>query len=223
MKIKLSTVYGSHEKYDVEITKVALDTENLDEREALANGWLLSNDKWYFSRSVRVNLNKASTKLPLIKGISFGIEPYSAEAFNDIYNTYIKYKGFTKRYDYAADFHRSSWLVVRDEGEMVAFTKLVRYTGGMESAFTAWTYHKPKLSIGTNILYYEMDQARQAGLDYLYIGAGYGEGSKYKSMIDGFEWWTGEEWSTDRKQYLDLCESDANINTLYDLSKIMNA
>mgnify|MGYP003339328987 FL=1 len=66
-------------------------------------------------------------------------------------------------------------------------------------------------------------QARAAGLQHLYIGSGYGESNKYKSLIDGFEWWTGSEWSTDRKLYLELCERDSNVNSLHDLAMIMNA
>ena len=223
MKIKLDTVYGSHEKYDLEITRVTLDTTDLNETEALENGWLMYDGKWYFSRSTRVDLSKLKPKLPHIHGVKFEVEPFDGPAFDKIYSDYLTKKGFTKRYDYSKDFSRSLWLVARDGVEPVAFTKMVRYDGGIESAFTAWNYHKPKMSLGNNIIYYEAEYARAAELKYLYIGSGYGESSKYKSMIDGFEWWTGNEWSTDRSHYLELCERDKNVTTLQDLSKIMNA
>jgi hypothetical protein len=100
---------------------------------------------------------------------------------------------------------------------------MVRYDGGIESSFSAWNYHRPKVSIGTNLIYYEAAEARKADLRYLYLGAGYGEVNKYKSLIDGFEWWTGSEWSTDRKLYLELCERDSTVNSLQDLAKIINA
>lgn len=223
MKIKLSTVYGSHEKYDVEITKVSLDNKDLDEREALENGWLIHDGNWYLSRSTRIRLSEVKPRLPNINGVEFDIEAYDRETFDRIYGEYVFRKGFTKRYDYAVDFSRSAWLVARDDGVPVAFTKMVRYNGGIESAFTAWNYHKPKMSLGNNIMYCEMEYARAIDLEFLYIGSGYGESSKYKSMARGFEWWTGEEWSTDRKLYLELCERDGDINSLHDLSKIMNA
>lgn len=223
MKIKLSTVYGSHEKYDVEITKVSLDKNDLDEREALEKGWLIHDGEWYLSRSTRIRLSEVKPRLPNINGVEFDVEAYDKETFDRIYGEYVFRKGFTKRYDYAVDFSRSAWLVARDEGVPVAFTKMVRYTGGIESAFTAWNYHKPKMSLGNNIMYYEMEYARAIDLEFLYIGSGYGESAKYKSMAHGFEWWTGEEWSTDRKRYLELCERDGDINSLHDLSKIMNA
>ena len=47
MKIKFDSVYGSHDRYDLEITRVTLDTEGLDEKEALENGWLIYDNRWY--------------------------------------------------------------------------------------------------------------------------------------------------------------------------------
>ena len=223
MKIKLDTAYGSHEKYDLEITKVTLDTTNLDEREALENGWLMYDGEWYLSRSVRVNLANTKRRLPNINGVQFEVENFDRETFDSIYSEYLYKKNFTKKYDYTKDFQRSMWLVARDHGVAVAFTKMVRYDGGLESSFTAWNYHKPKMSLGNNIIYYELEYARLADVGYLYIGSGYGESNKYKSMVDGFEWWTGESWSTDRKLYLDLCERDKHVNTLQDLANIMHA
>jgi hypothetical protein len=223
MKVKLSSVYGSHEKYDIEITRLTLDTENLDEREALENGWLINDGRWYLSRSTRIDMSLMRSKLPRIDGVEFAVEQFDKVVFDEIYGQYLSKKNFSKRYDYTKDFSRSTWLVAKDCGVPVAFTKMVRYDGGIESAFTAWNYHKPKMSLGNNIIYHEVEQARAAGLQYLYIGSGYGESNKYKSLIDGFEWWTGSEWSTDRKLYLELCERDSNVNSLHDLAMIMNA
>jgi hypothetical protein len=223
MKVKLSSVYGSHEKYDIEITKITLDTDNLDEREALENGWLINDGKWYLSRSTRINISFMRSKLPKIDGMEFKVEQFDRVLFDEIYAQYLARKNFSKKYDYTKDFSRSTWLVARDGGTPVAFTKMVRYDGGIESSFTAWNYHKPKMSLGNNIIYYEVEQARIADLKYLYIGSGYGESNKYKSLIDGFEWWNGSEWSTDRKLYLELCERDSKVNSLHDLAMIMNA
>lgn len=223
MRIKLSTAYGSHEKYDLEITKLSLDTTDLDEKLALESGWLISNGEWYFSRSTRIRISEVRVKsTPRIYGVEFGVESFDQIAFDAIYEDYMTKKRF-KRYDYKTDFNRTFWLVARDDGIPVAFTKMVRYDGGMESAFNVWNYHKPKLSLGSNMLYHEIEQARLSDLEFLYIGSGYGESGKYKSMVDGFEWWTGENWSTDRKLYLEMCEHDASVNSLYDLSKTMNA
>lgn len=223
MKIKFDSVYGSHDRYDLEITRVTLDTEGLDEKEALENGWLIYDSRWYLSRSTRIDLAVMRDNPPRIAGVKFQVEPFDQEKFDSVYQQFLDKKNFKTRYDYTKDFQRSFWLTARDEGEVVAFTKIVRYDGGMESAFTAWNYHKPKMSLGNNIIHFEAQEARRADLRYLYIGAGYGESNKYKSLIDGFEWWTGSEWSTDRKLYLELCERDSAVNSLQDLAKIMNA
>jgi hypothetical protein len=74
MKIKLSTAYGSQEKYDIEVMKVNLDTTNLDEKEALENGWLLYDGRWYLSRSTRIDLSVMRSVLPSIAGIKFQVE-----------------------------------------------------------------------------------------------------------------------------------------------------
>ena len=105
---------------------------------------------------------------------------------------------------------------------MVAFTKFIMYQNATESQFTAWNYHKPKLSIGKNIIWYEVISAESLLFceDYLYVGQGYEVGSLYKADLPGFEWWTGSKWSKDVDEYKRLCTRDGSINTLSDLSKV---
>ena len=42
----------------------------------------------------------------------------------------------------------------------------------------------------------------------------------YKSMYQGFEWWTGSEWSKDKEAYKILCNSDTNTKDIYDLGQL---
>ena len=116
-----------------------------------------------------------------------------------------------------------AWIIAVDDGVPVAFTKFIKYNGGLESQFTAWNYHKPKMSLGKNIIWYEMGIASYFGFDdYLYIGQGYENGSKYKADIPGFEWWTGSEWSKDVDRYKELCSRDSAINTIDDITRAYN-
>ena len=39
-------------------------------------------------------------------------------------------------------------------------------------------------------------------------------------MYQGFEWWTGSEWSTDKVAYKTLCESDTKTKTIYELGQL---
>ena len=52
------------------------------------------------------------------------------------------------------------------------------------------------------------------------MGPGYEKGSIYKAHIQGFEWWTGSEWSTDKNKYIQLCERDSKLKTIKELSEI---
>lgn len=221
MKKDILTIYGSHEKYDLEIVKLKLDTKNLDEKKALETGWLIHDGKWYHSRSTRIDLSLASKKLPKIPGVTFSLGEYDKK-LDVIFEQYMSIKKFSKHYDFKVDLNRAEWIVVEDTGTPVAFTKMTNYDGGIESTFSAWNYHKPKLSIGAKLLHYEIDHARSKSLDHLYIGAGYGPSAIYKSKYDGFEWWTGNEWSTDKNEFVRLCDRDETINTLEDLARILN-
>ena len=40
---------------------------------------------------------------------------------------------------------------------------------------------------------------------------GYEECSLYKDQFNGFEWWTGKEWSSDKELYQSLCKRDSLI------------
>lgn len=222
LKYKLEHFYGSQERHDLQLVRVRLDVGELDEKEALENGWLHCGE-WYQCRSVRLRLDEYKPK-PF--KYEYDYSPYTSpmivETVNKIYRQYRQHKKFDEEYSVMVDPERTSWLILKDEGEPVAFTKFNMYDGGIESQFTAWNYHKPKLSIGRVIVDYEVALAKEKGYDYLYIGQGYEEGSKYKANFGGFEWWTGSEWSRDKKLYRELCASDSQINSIDQLAKVYN-
>ena len=229
---KINHFFGSQERHDLQLVRLILDTTDLDEKEALENGWLLANNEWYQARSVRINIDEFLDKYkvtkfpPNIKLLFYRehIEYHDYSDIKEIFEQFCMKKGFDASYNLFSDIDRAKWLIVYDDDIPVAFTKMILYKGGVESQFTAWNYHKPKLSIGKKLVYYEICTAF-AGLnidDYLYIGQGYEQGSMYKSDFPGFEWWTGSEWSKDRDEYKRLCISDSSINTLDDLSKVYN-
>ena len=222
LKYKIEHFYGSQEKHDLQLVKMNLDVENLNEKEALENGWLY-HKKWYQCRSVRIKLSEYKSK-PF--KYEFIYSPYTSsfitETVNKIYKEYIDYKQFNEKYDVSVDPERTSWLILKDKGEPVAFTKFNKYDGGIESQFTAWNYHKPKLSIGKAIVDYEISIAEKLGYEYLYIGQGCENGSKYKADFSGFEWWTGSEWSKDKELYKKLCSRDSEINNLNQLAEVYN-
>ena len=220
IKYKYEHFYGSQEKHDIQLVKLKLDTTNLNETEALENGWLIHNNEWYASRSVRIKIDEYVMRHQLPNTITYQFTTYDLDPIKQIYQQYKDYKKFDEDFNIFGDKERTVWLIARDNDVPVAFTKFLRYKDGIESQFTCWNYHNPKLTLGKNIVDMEVWYASALALDYLYIGQGYENGSKYKSQYPGFQWWTGSEWSTNKEQYKRLCASDSNINTIQDLSEL---
>ena len=233
LKTKLEHIYGSQEKHDLQIVKISLDTNlEFSEKEAIENGWLINNNEWYQTRSTRINIDKYLEKYnkPTLSKQRVGffwnndINDEIRDSIDKIYKQYCQYKKFDTDFKLHVDENRSGWLLVYDHDMPVAFTKCLFYNVyGMESQYTAWNYHNPKLSISKKLVYYEMQKAKQLTIsNYLYIGQGYEIGSMYKADYPGFEWWTGSEWSTNIEEYKRLCARDSDINTLENLTRVFN-
>jgi len=221
IKIKTTHLFGSQERWDLQLVKQELEVDSLDEREALSKGWLFCNS-WYPCRSVRIKLDKYKSKPLKYKYYISDYDDQAKALSHTIFQDFLKYKNFNTDYNIFTDLERSKWLFLEEDNRNVTFTKFNMYDGGIESQFTAWNYHKPKLSLGKVIVDYEVEFARNMGFDYLYIGQGYENGSKYKSSFKGFEWWTGSEWSTDKELYEQYCDRDSKINSLNDLEELFN-
>lgn len=224
MKILFKHVYGEQENFDLQVCKPFLILDFYEEAEALANGWTIYHNDWFQSRMTRINLCKYNKPTKPIKDhtvVYYDSFNYTDE-IKQLYSDFKKAKNYSFNYDLDSNLDRSSLLAVKKEDKIVAFTKFIKYNGGLESQFTIWDYVEPKLSIGKRIVDFEVQQAKDMGLDYLYVGCGYGLGGVYKSRFPGFEWWTGSEWSDDIQRYLALCERDSKVKNLADLNEVFN-
>jgi len=215
MQIKISQVYGSQEDTDLQIVKLTLEGQFTD-KEALESGWLFYDNKWYVCRSSRINIKLFNKKPKPIKGYEFVYCEFFSydDEIKTVYDKYTTIKQFKKHYKIDSDIDRSSVIKVYHNGDIVAFTKFLKYDGALESQFTAWDYSDPKASIGRKIVEREVDICKSLGYEYLYIGPCYGIGSRYKTEYLGFEWWTGENWSTSNDELLNILERDSQINSL---------
>ena len=224
MKTKINHFYGNQEDLDLQIVKLTLDLESSQESEALENGWLIYNDVWYNSRSSRINVeeyrpqstNKYLKKYTFLYQNKF----FLSDEVIDVYTKFITIKKFNKTYKIDTDLDRSCGVFVynNDTHNLVAYTKMVKYDGGIESQFAVWDYSEPKASIGRVIIDYEVEAVKKLGYKYLYIGPVYGINSTYKLNINGFEWWDGEKWNTDQHELFKLLDRDTRIKSLEDLS-----
>lgn len=224
MKTRTNHFFGRQDIYDLQLVKLELDLENSREYEALDRGWSIYDGKWIQSRLTRLRLESCVKQPKPIKGHTVEyIHPFvRSEEVEETYRKFLDYKGFNPHFDLYSDMDRASAVEIRRDGKLTAFTKFIEYDGGIESQFTVWDYADPKVSLGRKIVDFEIQNAKDLGYDFLYIGPGYDESSLYKSGFPGFEWWTGNEWSTDKDKYTKLCLSDASVETLKDLDLLFN-
>jgi hypothetical protein len=145
--------------------------------------------------------------------------PDKAE-IRELWRCYLSMKGFSDNWDVFSDVTRSEWLLLRDGcGRLASFTKLITYNGGMESQHNAYL-DSYGLKLGSIMLAIESDHAKRNGFKHLYIGSGYEKGSLYKSKLDGFEYWDGNEWKSDAKAYASLCVRDSSVSNIDDLDAL---
>jgi hypothetical protein len=238
MKIVFDHKFGAQEHVHVEhYSATLIDVMDDEIDDALNQGWLtdLKDDgdyRWYQCRSTRCNLsNMDSDKMFTDVGerqytndskIFYAINPIiSNDVVEMIYKKYCKIKKFNNL------FHSevNNWLecdykmVYYDSENPIAWSKMRLYTeDSLETVLFAWDYQTPDLRVGIGSLMHEIGWAKGNGFKYVYLGPGYENGSIYKANIDGFEWWTGSEWSTNTIKYIELCKRDSKLETIKQLS-----
>ena len=106
--------------------------------------------------------------------------------------------------------------------DLTAWSKLRCYsTKSIESVQFVWDYSNPASHLGLHSLRHEIAWAKESSYEYFYMGAGYEKNSIYKSDIDGFEWWTGREWSSDKDEYIYLCKRDSKISSYHQIHSVL--
>ena len=222
MRVVYDHKFGLQEQADFQHFSARLvDVAPSEHDVALENGWLtvLKNNElhWYQCRSTRCNL--AEINYDCFNAAHYKLGDWSKQkaSIRQIYAAYCHYKGYADLYHNEVD----NWLDMDmlfeyyDNSEFVAWSKIRRYSANsIETALFAWDYAKPEIHLGHNSLYHELAWAKQAGYQYAYIGPGYELGCLYKANIQGFEWWTGSEWSTDNQAYKRVVRRDSKVKSL---------
>ena len=217
------------------------DSEPDDEVDALDNGWLALDtpvgpyrEVFYQSRSTRVDLHRYQPRYRehTYDGKKLGLKVIDASemvkllSLPSIYKQYMKRKKFGADYDPFGHYHERDQFMVfylETADNIVGFTKQKRYRYQEEMYSTIDTYDSKDLAglescIHANIipisditLDMELQWARDNHVGYFYMGSGYEMSSEYKSRYKGFQWWTGTEWSTNKKLYKRLCRRDSKL------------
>ena len=229
MKIIFDHSFGRMTDMDVSYSVAKAEVGHQEWKHAPTLGWLPDEWEppfWFTGRQTRLDLVAFKKKHKFPKNLRFSLVEIGKIADSRLANIWRDYTAdrfesdhleFRKTLEYQPEHKRI--LVVYDETKLVAFS-ILRVWPMFVSLQLAWNYHNPKLSVGVHAQYYEMEIARSMGYRYVYLCPGYETACIWKSRFPGFEWWTGEKWSTNKKRYVSLCERDSKIRLIDELDKI---
>ena len=249
MELLFDHSLGKQEQQDLVICRPMAVVEHDEEEEALDHGWLaldhpvVDREVFYQSRSTRINLDlyRPRYKRHEYNGQDIGIKIIDASemvkllGLPHIYRQYMERKNFGVDYDPFTHYHPRDQFMIFYLGtadNIVGFTKQKKYRYPDENYSTIDSYdskdlagiesviHANTIPISDITLDLEIDWAQNNYVAYFYMGSGYETSSEYKANYRGFEWWTGTEWSTNKKQYRRLCRRDSKIETLKDLGNL---
>lgn len=249
MELLFDHTLGKQEQQDLVVCRPMAIVDSDEESEAIERGWLaldhpmMGKEVFYQSRSTRINLDlyKPRYKRHEYGGERLGFKIVDASemvkllSLPYIYQQYMKRKNFGADYDPFAHYHARDQFMVFYLGtadNVVGFTKQKKYRFQEDQYSTIDTYdsdelaglesviHANTIPISGITLDMEIDWAADNYVRYFYMGSGYEQSSEYKANYRGFEWWTGAEWSTNKKMYKSLCRRDSKIETLSDVSTL---
>ena len=220
MQVTYRHYYGAQENFDLACFTAELTCDEHEESTALSQGWLQHDGRWYQSRSTRIRCAAYERKAAAHdQTVHYSTSRENVNVYAGIYAAWCDAKGYRKHYDPFKPSDRDIWMEYRRGSLLIGFTKLLRYQGGLESQFNAYIPDSGSMH-GSAMLDAEVAFAIDQDLEFLYIGSGYEHSSIYKAHINGFQWWTGAEWSEDNSAYIRLCERVGDIRDMVDLARI---
>ena len=254
MELIFDHTLGKQENQDLVICKPLAFVDMPEETEALDTGWLaldnpvMGKEVFYQSRSTRIDLQKFKPRYKYHRWQGEDIdlkvidanEMVSLIGLPHIYKQYIKRKNFKMDYTPFAHYHKRDQFMIFFIGKpnnIIGFTKQKKYLyqedhmtidnvdndpdlAGLESVI-----HANTVPISDVTLDLELIWAQEHMIGNYYMGPGYEKSSEYKANYKGFQWWTGVEWSSNKRQYRRLCRRDSRLtefSSLGNLSLIPN-
>ena len=244
MKLFFDHITGKLTNYDL-VYSLALATFDEDEYGyALDNGWIplswyykkLHQMTWINARGSRLILPKftfSKKQRKILRKKDITVEVYDKlddalfTTISDIYKKYIRYKKFHETdFEKESEFFKKEdnidwkYFIYYHKDKPIAFTELKVFDSKhVLTGQFAWDYQHPKLGMGTYATLHEIDWSIKNKCKKYYLSYGYEKASVYKSRFDGFEFWGGRGWSSDKTLYKKLCEHDTEITTMSELNK----
>ena len=217
MKVIFDHVKGFGKVSDIEVIvpcAYGLLEEGESCNDALKQGWIPWEGKWYNERSTRIDLSiykpsKTVRRLSKKVIVQSGDVVAEREKYIDLYEKYCQYHGFKR--NISIDSFKDCSVIEYWDGDLIGIS-LYKVFGNQFVAYQfIWDYANPKLSLGAVAQMYECETARLLGCEYVYLLGGYELCCLYKSSYHGFEFWTGQEWSRDIELYTKLVTRDEKI------------
>lgn len=216
MKIFYEHQWGAIEKFWHVSTIVLAEVEKGEEDNALEMGFISDDGEpeyWYNCRSVRVPLKKNAR--PYHGELKTVISNKPLEGCSEIYKTWCDKKGFTAHEGDDAVFDHDTYIHYFRDEKLIAYSKIRCYEKSAELLLFATLEE----NMAMESLRYELYWLRSNGFEWAYLGQAYEECSLWKAEQSRVEWWTGKEWSKDKKELKKLCLQDKR-NIMYGIDGI---
>ena len=243
MKIFFDHITGKLTHHDIVYSLALAEFEESEYDYALENGWIplswyytkMNNLTWINARTSRLVLNKFTfskkQKYKLKSKVTYKlvdkVDEQTKKQQAEVYRKYIRHKNYHEKgnEEESEDFfifrddpiNWKTFLYYHDD-KLIAFTEFFDFGKQILTGQFAWDYEDYKLGVGTFATLSEIKWAIDNGYEKYYLSYAYEEASMYKSKYDGFEFWTGREWSQDTELFECLCKNDSKIESLKDLN-----
>lgn len=217
MKIFFDHINGFGKVSDLEVIvncAYGILEPNESSVDALKEGWIPWEGKWYNERSTRIDLalykpTKTTNKLSKRIIVQAGNVLADLEQYEELHKKYYKYHNFKR--DIKLESFKDCSVIEYHTDKLIGISLYKQYDTQFIAYQFIWDYADPKLSLGSVAQMIECETAKVLGCEYVYLLGGYEECCKYKANYPGFEFWTGKEWSTDIKLYITLVSRDEKI------------
>lgn len=245
MQLYFDHVLGNQKDKDFVFSLVSATFDKAEWDWAFDNGWsptaawfdsYFSNNEpliWYQCRQSRIKLSdykpnpktkKVVSNSPVTFYITNKLQPSISEVY-DVYLKYCEYKNFgdilsiqdVETLLLHTQSDKNYYIEFYSDHSLIAVTKLSLWSKSLASEIFWWDYSDPSSSLGKVSFYLEIALARRLALDYLYTGISYNSDSIYKSQKNGFQFWTGRHWSSDKLLFKELCIKDDTLTTIEEL------
>ena len=243
MKLIFDHITGKLTNHDLIYSLALAQFKKKEYSFAFENGWIplswyytkLDKLTWINARNTRLLLNKftfSKKQRKILRKKDITVEVHDKlddtlfTTISDIYKKYIRYKKFHETdFEKESEFFKKEdnidwkYFIYYHKDKPIAFTELKVFDSKhVLTGQFAWDYQHPKLGMGTYATLYEIDWSIKNKCKKYYLAYGYEKSNIYKSRFDGFEFWNGRSWLSDKTLYKKLCEHDTEVNTIQELN-----